>query len=49
MIDWLLGFNARATVFQLYSGDEHDRDDKMNMNNDDEMKKGMGHNDNKVD
>ena len=31
LIDWLLGFNARTTIFQLYSGDEHDMDDKMNM------------------
>ena len=44
----LLGFNARAVVFQLYSGDEHELDDKMNMKwwwNE----KGMGHKDNGVD
>ena len=37
LIHWLLGFNARAAIFQLYSGNEHKKDDKMNMN-DDEMK-----------
>ena len=26
-----LGFNAKAAIFQLYSGDEHEVDDKMNM------------------
>ena len=31
MIDGLLGFNARAAIFQLYSGDEHKMDNKMNM------------------
>ena len=30
-IDWLLGFSARAAVFQLYSGDVQERGDKMNM------------------
>ena len=44
----LLGFNARAAIFQLYSGDEREMDDKMNMT-DDEMKQGMGHRDNGVD
>ena len=24
-------FNAQAAIFQLYSGDEHEMDDKMNM------------------
>ena len=35
MIDWLmdglLGFTARAAIFQLYSGGEHEMDDEMNM------------------
>ena len=31
MKDWLLGFNARAAIFQLYPGDEHEIDDKINM------------------
>ena len=31
LIDWLLGFNTRAAIFQLYSGDEHEVNDKMNM------------------
>ena len=43
LIDWLLGLNVRAAVSQLYSGDEHETDDKMNMKN------GMGHKDNRVD
>ena len=44
----LLGFNARAAIFQLYSGDEHEVDDKMNMN-DDEMKQGMEQKGNRID
>ena len=32
-------FYAQAAIFQLFSGDEHEMDDKMNMN-DDEMKMG---------
>ena len=31
LIDWLLGLNAQAAVFQLYSGVEHEMDDKINM------------------
>ena len=27
----LLGFNVRAAIFQLYSDNEHEMDDKMNM------------------
>ena len=27
--DWLLGFNTRAAIFQLYSGNEHESDDEM--------------------
>ena len=42
LIDWLLGFNARVAIFQLYLGDEHEKNDKMNMNDDDAMKNGMG-------
>ena len=46
---WQLGFNARAEIFQLYSGDmiwirKWTWDD-----DDDEMKKGMEHKDNKAD
>ena len=29
LIDWLLGFNAHAAIFQPYSGDEHEIDNKM--------------------
>ena len=29
--DLLLVFNDRAAIFQLYSGGEHEMDDKMNM------------------
>ena len=39
LIDWLMVFYAQAAIFQLFSGDEHEMDDKMNMN-DDEMKMG---------
>ena len=46
-IDWLLGFNALAAIFQQYSDDEHEMDDKMNINGC-EMKNGMGHKDNGV-
>ena len=31
LIDWLLVFNAQAAIFQLYLGDEHEMDEKMNM------------------
>ena len=31
LIDWLLEFYAQAAIFQLYSGDKHEIDDKMNM------------------
>ena len=48
LIDWLLGFNARAAIFQLYPGDEREMNDKMNMKwwwNEKEM----GHKENGVD
>ena len=44
----LLGFKVRAAIFQIFSDDEHEMDDKMNMKwwwNE----KGMGHKDNRVD
>ena len=44
---FLLWFNARAAIVQQYSGDEHERDDKMNMKKWNEKK--MGHKDNGVD
>ena len=44
----MLGFNARAAMFQLYSGNEYEMVDTMNMN-DDEMKQGIGHKDNRAD
>ena len=32
LIDWLLGLNARAAIFQLYSGNDNEMDDKIQMN-----------------
>ena len=40
--------NIRAAIFQLYSGDEYEMDDKMDMK-EWWMKNGMGHKDNGVD
>ena len=31
LVDWLMVFYAQAAIFHLYSGDEHEMDDKMNM------------------
>ena len=31
LIDWLMVFYAQAAIFQLFSGDEREMDDKMNM------------------
>ena len=36
-------FYTQSTIFQLYSGDEYEMDDKMNLN--DKMKNMMGHKD----
>ena len=49
-IDWLLlWFYVQAAIFQLYSDDEHEMDDKMNMKWWWNEKKGMGHKDNRVE
>ena len=48
MIDWLMVFYAQAATYHLYSGDEHEIDEKKKWIWNDEMKNGMGHKANRV-